>query len=253
MRFRRFLHFLLFALVCLLVWQIVETWQRPLEDQRPAAQQNPIEEQTLPSPQAAPPQLGKRFAGIIADKDLFVPSRGRVQVEEQPVATIPPPSHLKLVGVVLTNEKEEALFADSTQGGKVIRIRKGESLGSYKLSKVAPLLATLTMGQDGTDEVNLPLLVLDSNTAGQAPMLIPPPRADQQVRGNIAGRLASVPGDPGGMNPQDAAQSESHAIRQNIQQLQRRLRQLRRQAARGNVEEGFEESGGQEESVEEEE
>jgi len=251
-RFRRFLHFLLFALVCLLVWQIVETWRRPLEEQRSSAQQSPIEEKSLPSPQAAPPQLGKRLADIIADKDLFVPSRGRVQVEEQPVATVPPPSHLKLVGVVLAQGKEEAFFADSTQGGKVVRIRKGESLGSYKLVNVAPLLATLTVGQDGSDTVNLPLLVLDSNTAGQAPMLIPPPRVNQG-RGNMAERLASAPGDPGAVDPQDAAQSESHAIRQNIQQLQRRLRQLRRQAARANVEENFEGNAEQEELGEEEE
>lgn len=238
MRFRRFLHFLLFALVCLLMWQIAETWRRPLEEQRSSAQQSPIKEKSLPSPQAAPPQLGKRLADIIASKDLFVPSRGRVQVEEQPVVTVPPPSHLKLVGVVLTDRKEEAFFSDSTQGGKVVRLRKGESLGSYKLINVAPLQATLTVGQDGGDEVNLPLLVLDSNTASQAPMLIPPPRVNQG-RGNLAGRLASAPGDPGAVDPQDASRSEAHAIRQNIRQLQRRLRQLRRQAARANAEANF--------------
>src|SRR5262249_58793130 len=56
-------------------------------------------------------QVGKQYANTIADKDLFVPSRGRAQPPEaKPAAAVPPPSHLKLVGVVLNRGKEEALF-----------------------------------------------------------------------------------------------------------------------------------------------
>ncbi len=249
MRVRRFVHILLFLLVSLLLWQITETWRRPLEEQQSATQQNPSEEaplSLLSSPQA---EVGKQYAMTIADKDLFTPSRGRTQVETKPVVSVPPPSHLKLVGVLLTGGKEEALFADASQGGKVVRASKGEVLGSYKLVGIFPLQATLTLGQEG-EEVNLPLLVIDSATAGQAPHLTP-----QSVKG---AQGAPAPGRPmpqppvgraAAPPPVAPAQQETHAIRQNIQQLQQRLRQIRKQAARnGNAAEEGEEGDDEEDS-----
>jgi hypothetical protein len=233
---------LLFLVVFLLVWRIAEAWRRPLEERRTAAQQGPIEEKPLPPSKATSPQIGKRFAGVIADKDLFVPSRSRAQEEvKSPVATVPPPSHLKLVGVVLSRGKEEAFFADSTQGGKVVRIGKGESLGSYKLVSVAPLQVTLTMGQEDGEAVSLPLLVLDSSTAGQAQRFLPQLRGDQ---GRSSRAVRQAMGQPDDIAGASVPQTESHAIRQNIQQLQRRLRQIRRQAARDT---GEEENAGEEE------
>jgi hypothetical protein len=249
-RIRRFLHFLLFLIVFFLLWRIVETWRRPLEGRLTAARQGPTEEKPLSPSKATSPQIGKRFAGIIADKDLFVPSRSRAQTEATPVATVPPPSHLKLVGVLLTRGKEEAFFADSTQGGKVVRLRKGESLGSYKLVSVAPLQATLTMGQEEGEEVSLPLLVLDSSTAGQAQRFLPQLRGNQGRSGHAARQAM---GRPGVVADANAPQGESRAIRQNIQQLQRRLRQIRRQAANEGEEEEEEDVDEEEEEEEEEE
>lgn len=238
MRVRRFLHIVLFSIACLLAWQIVEAWRRPLEAQHSTAPQN-LEEKPLPVFHTPPPQTGKLYASIIADKDLFVPSRSRAAVEVKPVVSVPPPSHLKLVGVVLAHGREEALFADSTQGGKVARVRKGEALGAYKLVEVAPLQATLTLGQDG-DQVSLPLLVIDSNTAAQGPHLMPAiVRGNQGRRAQSQGRQAI----PLGNNEDEGqTQSEAHAIRQNIQQLQQRLRQIRRQAVRNGGGEGEEEN-----------
>ncbi|MGE0680190.1 MAG: hypothetical protein AB7P69_04645 [Candidatus Binatia bacterium] len=242
MRIQRFLHFLLFLIVILLLWRIAEAWRRPLEEYRTTTRQGPTEEKPLPPSQVTSPQIGKRFARIIADKDLFVPSRSRAQEEvKSPVATIPPPSHLKLVGVVLTRGKEEAFFADATQGGKVVRLRKGESLGSYKLVSVAPLQATLTMGQDEGEEISLPLLVLDSSTAGQAQHFLAQLRGNQ---GRSSQAVRQATGRPDVAAGENAPQTESHALRQNIQQLQQRLRQIRRQAAR---------NGGNEEAASDEE
>jgi hypothetical protein len=258
-RVRRFVHMMLFIVASILLWQTIGTWRRSLDGQRPVAQQNPSEEKPFPFALSPQLQVGKQYANTIADKDLFVPSRGRTQVEAKPAATVPPPSHLKLVGVVLNRGKEEALFADSSQGGKVVRVRKGEVLGSYKLVGLAPLQATLTIGQDG-EEVSLPLLVIDSGTAGQAQRLMPP-----QVKGNagrpaqVAGRQAPPPPPPPGRAavpppPASPQHQETRAIRQNIQQLQQRLRQIRRQAARGEgaeEENNGDEGGGDDEENEE--
>ncbi|MBI3248724.1 MAG: hypothetical protein HYZ50_19660 [Deltaproteobacteria bacterium] len=236
MRVRKFLHLFLFLVVGLLSWRIAETWWRPLEEQRPPGQPSAEEETPLPPARPMTPQVGKRYADGIADKDLFVPSRTRALVEAKAVAAVPPPSHLKLVGVMLARGKEEAFFADSSQGGKVIRARKGETLGSYKLVSVGSSQATLAMGQDG-NEVSMPLLVLDSNTAVQAQRLMPaqmrqnPARLAQQIRQGAqpqpgAARPGTTP--PG---PESQPPAETRAIRQNIQQLQQRLRQIRKQAA----------------------
>lgn len=251
MRVRRFLHILLFCIACLLVWKIGETWRRPLEEARSSAQPNSAEEKSIPLQQLPTPQIGKRYAEVITDKDLFVPSRSRTLKEATPAAAVPPPSHLRLVGVVRTAEREEAFLADSTQGGKVVRVRKGELIGSYRLTNVAPLQATLSMGQDG-DEVSLPLLVLDSSTAGQAQRLLPAMRANQGRGGQPPGRPGMPAGRPGAPPTAEApSQNETHAIRQNIQQLQQRLRQLRRQAS-GDGEEDEEEEDEEEEEEEEE-
>lgn len=227
MRVRRFLHLVLLFIVGALAWQVVVTWSRPLPHIGAVAPNSGEPETPVPPLPGPRPQTGRQFAEVIANKDLFSPSRSR-EVEESPsVETIPPPSHLKLVGVILTPAREEAFFADASQGGKVVRVKKGESLGSYRLSQIGPLQVTLTLGEDG-EEVSLPLLVLDSATAAQGRNMLPVVSA---------------------RTPTTSGQDESLAIRRNIMQLQRRLRQIRRQAARERAEEAAE--NGEEDEEEE--
>jgi hypothetical protein len=251
-RVRRFLHILLFLIAGLVMWKIGATWRRPLEEAPSSTQQNVTEEKSLPPLQLPTPQVGKRYAEVITDKDLFIPSRSRAAKDNAPVVTVPPPSHLRLVGVLRAADREEVFFSDATQGGKVVRVRKGELVGSYRLVSVAPLQATLSLGQDG-DEVSLPLLVLDSGTAGQAQRLM-----SQAMRGSPGrpGQPPVRPGMPAGrpsVTPPaaEAPQTETHAIRQNIQQLQQRLRQLRKQASRNGDDEEDEEDEGDEDEEEE--
>lgn len=245
MRVRRFLHLLLLLLAGVLAWLTVMTWRRPLPVMEAAAPSGGEKDDPLPSAQMLTPEMGKQFAEAIADKDLFSPSRSRAPKEQSaPLVAVPPPSHLKLVGVVLSAEREEAFFADASQGGKVVRARKGESVGSYYLALVTPLRAVLTLGKDGA-EVNLDLLVVDSGTAARGPHLIPAvahPAAVRMQPGQVLpGGVVPTRGGGPGVPPVPSPQNETQAIRQNIQQLQQRLRQVRRQAAReaaSNPEEG---------------
>ena len=227
MRIRRFLHILLLAGVLVLSWQIVATWRRPLPELSAAAPNSPEAEVPLPPVPVLVPGASKQLAVAIADKDLFSPSRSRTVVEESVTVkeTVPPPSHLKLVGVFLTPKREEAFFIDSSQGGKVVRIRKGESLGAYQLVQVTPLNVTLTVGQDG-DEVQLPLSLLDSGTATKAPRLIP--AAQRPVTAKPGQAAQNQPGRPGAVPP---AVPNEVGIRQDILRLQQRLRQIRQKAA----------------------
>jgi hypothetical protein len=231
MRVRRFLHILLLAGVIALLWQVVATWRRHLPDLIAVSSNSP--EGEAPSPSAPGLVLGphKQLANAIADKDLFSPSRSRAVEESTPVKeTVPPPSHLKLVGVFLSSKREEAFFVDSSQGGKVVRVRKGESLGAYQLTQMTPLQVTLTVGQDG-DEVTLPLALLDSGTAVKAPRLLPAAHRPGAARlgqpatvvtQNAAGKQVAVP--PG--------VPDESGIRQDILRLQQRLRRVRQKATR---------------------
>jgi hypothetical protein len=236
MRIRRFLNIVLFAVVVLFLWQVVEIWRRPvpaLSSADATVSRDQPEEKALSAPSRPALDAGKQLAGVIADKDLFSPNRRRAATEESaPVASVPPPSHLKLVGVIVASDRQEAFFLDSSQGGKVVRVPLGASIGSYKVVRVSPLQAALTFGPDGA-EVNLSLAVVDSSTAAKAPMLIPPVAQPGVAAVRRPGQARAVPGpSPAeGANP-SAMQEETQAIRQNIQQLQQRLRQIRRQAAR---------------------
>ena len=229
MRVRRFLHILLLTGVIGLLWQVVATWRRPVPELSAAASSAAEPETPLPStPVHIPPGASKQLAEAIADKDLFSPSRSRTVVEESVTVkeTVPPPSHLKLVGVFLTPKREEAFFLDSSQGGKVVRARKGEALGAYQLVGVSPQRVTLTMGQDG-DEVELPLTLLDSGTATKAPRLMP------VVQRPGAGKSGQTAQDQAGRKPgavPPAIQNEV-GIRRDILRLQQRLRQIRQKSA----------------------
>lgn len=66
----------------------------------------PVEEKLPPVAQSLSLQAGKRYADLIADKDLFIPSRSRAMKEIAPVATIPLRLILNLLGwCLLTREQ----------------------------------------------------------------------------------------------------------------------------------------------------
>lgn len=230
MRVRRFLHILLLAGVLALLWQVVATWRRPLPEVSADVANGSEADAPPPPAPVVGHKASKQLAEAIADKDLFAPSRSRAAVVEESAPAkeaVPPPSHLKLVGVFLAPKREEAFFIDSSQGGKVVRARKGETLGAYQLVQVTPLHVTLTVGQDG-DEVQLPLALLDSGTALKAPHLIPAvPRPGAAKPGQAAqGQAGGKPGAVVRGEPNEVG------IRQDILRLQRRLRQVRQKAVR---------------------
>ena len=133
----------------------------------------------------------------------------------------PPPSHLTLVGVLLTPGREEAFLANSSQGNRVTRVQKGEQIEHYRLTRLTASEATLSLGNGG-GEVALPLALLTSTKAKSLPRLTPRKAAAAKQAQPPAQSQAAV--EAGGDDPA--------RIRENIRQLQRRLRTIRRQAAR---------------------
>ena len=223
MRIRRFFHTILAVIALGILWQTVSTWSRAL----PGVQLEAARDRTQDRPATALParsiRAGQRLAKQITDKDLFSPDRKRPVVVQQVVSTepTPPPSHLTLVGVLLTPGREEAFLANSSQGNRVTRVQKGEQIELYRLIRLTASEATLSLG-DGGGEVALPLALLSSTKAKSLPRLAPRKAAAAKQTSQPAESQAAV--EAGGDDPA--------RIRENIRQLQRRLRTIRRQAAR---------------------
>lgn len=222
MRIRRFFHIILAVIALGIVWQTVSTWSRDM----PGVQPESARDRTRDRPATALParaiRAGQRLAQQITDKDLFAPDRKRPVVVQQTVTAepTPPPSHLTLVGVLLTPGREEAFLANSSQGNRVTRVQKGEQIEHYRLTRLTASEATLSLGNGG-GEVALPLALLTSTKAKSLPRLTPrKAAAAKQAQPPAESQAAAGAGD-------DPAK-----IRENIRQLQRRLRTIRRQAAR---------------------
>lgn len=231
MRIRRALEIVLGMIVVLLLWEIGVTWRRPLPAplSAPATPSDPGIQPPPPLPMT--PERVAPQVQLIAAKNLFDPNRGRVDappVKEEGPKEVPPPSHLKLVGVVVSRGRTEAMFTDASQGGKAVRVKEGESLGAYQLTRVTPTAVKLALGAGG-GEVTLSLVIMNSAQAGAVPNMIPvvpPPNAQRHP-------LVRAPAQPAAPNPDENAvpQEEAQALRENIQQMQQRLRQIRRRAA----------------------
>jgi hypothetical protein len=256
MRIQRLLHIALVVIILALCGKIVAAWRRPT----PFIPVSENDSQISPTvADLSPAQLTQEGAEalvtIIAQNDLFSPSRGEVPVpetEEAPSTKVDPPSHLKLVGVLLTRHRAEAFLSDSSQGNKVVRVKQGDSIGQYQLLQVTPIEVKLSLGAGG-EVAPLRLQILDSASSQQAPRLLPQvtPQnlgvAGQQ--GATAGRRGLAQPDPNQPGAQ-AAPEEAQALRENIQRMQQRLRRIRRRAAREEAAARGENIGGGEENDE---
>lgn len=262
MRIRRFLHVILLLGACGLVWKVWLTWSHtwpPIATNTPSSLNAYV-----PMVSRAGPGTGKKLSRLITQKNLFSPDR-RTAKEEAPKQKekppVPPPKHLKLVGVVLTGGRKEAFFTDASRGGKVVRVMAGGVFESYQVTRLTHSEAVLTLGKGG-EEVSLRINVQKSIDAAKAPRIIPArPKSQKQAKpteeraegggpegkapptsGSLLGG-SSAPAAVLGAGTAEAAattvssasgdgQDEALSLRQNIRQLQRRLRDIRRQRAR---------------------
>jgi hypothetical protein len=260
MRIRTLLHLVLVAVILAFVGKIVSTWRRPLPTLSGKVAPEPVSAVSEPPPSLTP-EAREVFVTTIAQNDLFSPDRGETPaptvVDDGP-KKVDPPSHLKLVGVVLTRSRAEAFLSDTSQGNKVVRVKQGDSIGQYQLLQVAAAEVKLSLGAGG-EVALLQLRLLDSATSQQAPNLIPTavhPRVGFGRPGPPPGRAMPPPGaDPNQPAPAAQAPEEAQALRDNIQRMQQRLRRIRRRAAREEAAAQGQDStggGGEEEEQEEE-
>ena len=213
MRVRRFLHLILLLGACGLVWQVWLTWSHsrpPIVTNPPSSLDAPI--QTISQ---AGPRAGNKLSQLIIAKNLFSPDR-RTAKEEAPKkeekSPVPPPRHLKLVGVFLADGRKEAFFTDSSKGGKVVRVADGGTLESYHVTRLTHSEAVLTLGKGG-EEVSLRMNVQKSIDAAKAPRIIPVrPKPQSQAKPTEEG--AKGRSRQGQAAPQGQAVPQGQAPRQ---------------------------------------
>ena len=237
------------------MWQVWSTWSHlrpPHVTPSPSSLDTPV-----PTVSPARPGIGRKLSRRVTAKDLFSPERRPAKKEapkqaEEP--SVPPPEHLKLVGVFLADGQQEAFFADASKGGKVVRVAAGGTLESYQLTRLTHAEAVLTLGQGGK-EVSLQIAVQKSADAAKAARITPAkPKRQAEPEGGRPGGQAPPQAPPaypsalgagpasvlGAGTPRVAAttvptasgQDEAVSLRRNIRQLQSRLRDIRRDRAR---------------------
>ena len=144
MRVRRFLYLVLMLLAVALLWQIIEVSSQPLPSPAPSIPTLPPQELFLPAAARPDAAEGEMLAAAIAQGNPFDFRRGQKGFSLE--AEIPPPTHLKVTEVL----QDEVVFVDSSQEGKVVRARKGEAVGPYRVQEVTSTSVTLAYGSDQT-------------------------------------------------------------------------------------------------------
>jgi hypothetical protein len=216
---------LLGVIVALLTLEIVRTWARAL----PTFEVPPS---TAPPDDAAPKrEKGKRggdkagaradqgptaLVAVIAEKELFDPSRRPPSIEEAKVEVIKetgPPPGVTIVGVRIFGKDREVFLTDQSQGNVQRRLRIGDQVVGYTIKAIEP--TGVTLSSPSGDPVTMALVV----EKGKAPVTVTP--RPGTGRSNV-GR-ATTPASPGTQPP--GVQTPQQAVIPSAQQLPAEVRQ----------------------------
>src|SRR5262249_33200086 len=141
-----------------------------------------------------------QVVALIAEKDLFDVSRKAPEAVAPTAEKTPaPPPTLKLAGVLVVGDEREAVLTDTAQNNKQIRMRVGEDISGYRVSKIAT--DEVSMVSSSGEEVTLPLEIDKTKASakkGFGPGGKPAPKPVQpgqqpkpgQAPGQVAGQAA---------------------------------------------------------------
>lgn len=227
-------------LVIGLAARIFTVWTTPLPEfgeipELPAAT-------PLPPPKA-PPRVSEAITDAVVDNDLFDEARGQNKIEEFEVplsAPVPPPSTVKLMGVMLIGKEPVAIVLDTSVKPEQQSVRKGDMFGEYEVGDITG--AGLTLLGSADQKFQIPLRV-EAAASGGGGAPVPPPRAPG------APAAAARPGAPGKpvsarpappRNDAEASDSKAMSARERAQAIAQRNAELRKNAAKGGNAEGRE-------------
>jgi len=161
MKRTRVVNIVLLLLIGVVLWRTVEVWRRGVPDAQARPDTGGHAGDSLP-PTGRKPSIPQLIA-VIADKDLFDASRKAPEAVAPSAEKTPaPPPTLKLAGVMVVGDEREAVLTDTAQNNKQIRMRVGEDISGYRVSKITSDEVSMVSGSG--EEVTL-LLEIDKTKA----------------------------------------------------------------------------------------
>jgi hypothetical protein len=212
-------------LVAGLAVRIVSVWTTPL----PEFAEIPDLPATEPLPPPRPPaKVSTAVTDAIVGNDLFDEQRGQNKPDETvdagpPETPVPPPSTVKLMGVMMTGGEPVGLLLDTSVKPDQQPVRKGEMFGDYQVVDIRA--DSVTLLGSASQKYEIPLRIEANAGGGQLgppqpprPGMAPPPGQPAAAHPAPATRpVAARPINPGGAEAQQknmSARERAQAIAQ---------------------------------------
>lgn len=211
-------------LIVALGYRLVDVWTTPLPEFSEIPELPALV--SLPPPRPAT-KISKAITDGVVEHDLFDDERGQgqddsldgIQIDEAP---IPPPSTVKLMGVMLLGEEPIGILLDTNVQPEQQSVRKGEMFGEYEVGDISASGLLLLGG--GGQQFQVPLRI-DATGAVAAPVAAAAAagRPAPAARGNAA-RPAN--------QRNDAAAQKAQSARERAQAIAERNAAMRKNGQR---------------------
>lgn len=217
-------------LVVGLAVRVVSVWTTPL----PEFSELP----ELPAPAPLPPakpvaKVSETVTTAIVEHDLFDDQRGQgksdnlegLVVESAPV---PPPSTVKLMGVMILGKEPVAILHDTNVKPEQQSVRKGDMFGEYEIGAIT--VSGLTLLGGGGQQFQIPLRVEAAGVAAVATAPAPRPAGGAARPAPAAGRPVATRPVPQRNAPADeeGAPDKAMSARERAQAIAQRNAELRK-------------------------
>lgn len=219
------------VLLVALAAKIVSVWTTPL----PQAGDIPElpAETALPPPKPAP-KVSPAVPQAIVEHDLFDEQRGQGQedilVEGLPETPVPPPSTVKLMGVMVLGGDPVGILLDTSVKPEQQSVRKGDMFGEYQVGDISP--SGLLLIGSGGQQFQIPLRV-EAASAGAAPAAAAAPAPRTPGTASSARPASARPAPP--QRPGTAAadgDQKAMTARERAQAIAQRNAELRKAGAK---------------------
>jgi hypothetical protein len=222
------------ALLVALGWRIVSVWTTPL----PEVGEIPELPAVTALPPAKPaPKPSEAITVAVVEHDLFDEQRGQgvdpndVTVDGPPDVPVPPPSTVKLTGVMVLGGEPVGFLLDTNLKPEQQAVRKGDMFGEYQVGDITPM-GLLLLGTQ-SQQFQIPLKVEaaagGAAMAPGAPGATPPPPRTPGTRPTPPPKpVAARPAPRAGAEPAEA-ENKAMSARERAQAIAQRNAELRKQ------------------------
>lgn len=228
----------LFLVVALGV-RIVDVWRTPLPEAGEIPDLPAVSDLPPPRP---PARIAPTVAEEIVANDLFDDERGKGYEEvglegglgEEEGPPVPPPSSVKLMGVMFVDEEPVGFLLDTNLKPEQQSVRKGEMFGEYQVGDISAT-GLLLLGSGG-QQFQIPLRV------GAAGAAAAPAAAGARTPPRPASARPAQAQNRGG----NAASQKTMTARERAQAIAKRNAEQRKNNARAPAGRAAEQAGGDE-------